>query len=104
VAFGHLKTRIPEIQGEPGVWEKVIADAESVDWDTLPPKMKAYAAVAMQSILPFQNKVATLNAKVKHLEGVIASRNASSPGAAGGSVTARSSENKGDFLEGMPGL
>jgi hypothetical protein len=104
VAFGHLKPRMTEIQEDPAVWEKVIADAESVDWDTLPPKMKAFAAVAMQSIQPYQAKVKALGEKVKHLEGVIASRNASSPGATGGSVTARSSENKGDFLEGMPGL
>jgi hypothetical protein len=97
----NLSTKLTDLKEEPGTWEKVVADAESVDFDSLSPKMKAFAAVAMNSIKPYQAKVATLAAKIKHLEGVIASRNAASPGAASGSVT-QTMKKEGDFLDGIP--
>jgi hypothetical protein len=97
----NLSTKLTDLKEEPGTWEKVVADAESVDFDSLSPKMKAFAAVAMNSIKPYQAKVATLAAKIKHLEGVIASRNAASPGAASGSVT-QTVQEKGDFLDSIP--
>lgn len=97
----NLSKKLPILKEDAAVWEKVVADTESVDWDTLPPKMKAFFAASGQIAQPLLNKIAERDAKIKHLEGVIASRNAASPGASSGSVTT-THEKKGDFLDEIP--
>lgn len=92
--------KLKELQDMPEVWDSIVKATQSDNLDAMPPKLKAFAVLASNTVLPLLKMAREAKAEVKRLEGVIAARAAASPGAGAGSSSATKKEPT-DFVDGL---